>query len=110
MNSHLGLNPSGYHIGPKNNFSILPNVDSSINQFKSYLEEDEPFWIGNLDRIKNTLQVWKEKLPNIQIYYAMKCCNEPNLLEYLAKMILDLIVQVKKKSNRYLGLASIHQK
>jgi ornithine decarboxylase len=83
--SHLGLNSSGAHIAPKNNFSIISNINASISQFASYLDEDEAFWVGDINRIKEAIQLWKNNLPNIKIYYAMKCCNEPNLLEYLAK-------------------------
>jgi ornithine decarboxylase len=30
-----------------------------------------------------TFYRFEKNLPNVQIHYAMKCCNEPNLLKYL---------------------------
>jgi ornithine decarboxylase len=45
------------------------------------LDEDEAFWIADFNRVKRSHEAWKENLPNIQINYAMKCCNGPNLLE-----------------------------
>jgi ornithine decarboxylase len=83
--THPSLNSSGAHIAPSNNFSILNHIDDSISKFQSQLDGDEGFWIADLKRTKEVLQVWKENLPNIKINYAMKCCNESNLLEYLAK-------------------------
>jgi ornithine decarboxylase len=79
-NTQHSLNSSGAHIAPSNNFSILKSIDNSISNFQSQID-DEGFWIADLARTREILQLWKENLPDIKIHYAMKCCNEPSLLE-----------------------------
>jgi ornithine decarboxylase len=105
-NTQLSLNSSGAHIAPSNNFSILNQIELSISNFQSQIDGDEGFWIADLKRTKEVLQLWEENLPNIQINYAMKCCNEPNLLKYLAKNGIGFDCASKEEIETMIGFGA----
>jgi ornithine decarboxylase len=98
------MNLSGAHIAPLNNFSIKKDFDKEIWRIQSQLNEDEAFRIGNFKTINNIIQIWKENGLNIQIHYAMKCCNEPNLLKYLIKNGIGFDCASRTEIEAVLGL------
>ncbi|XP_030387160.1 ornithine decarboxylase 1-like [Scaptodrosophila lebanonensis] len=47
---------------------------------------EEAFYICDLSTVARKLQLWKELLPRIQPYYAVKCNNDPLVVETLANL------------------------
>ena len=54
------------------------------SKIREKLDEDEAFWVADLNRPRESISLWEEHLPDIKPFYAMKCCDEPNLLKFLA--------------------------
>eukprot|EP00048_Salpingoeca_helianthica_P014307 m.221058 g.221058 ORF g.221058 m.221058 type:complete len:428 (+) comp15706_c0_seq1:60-1343(+) len=46
----------------------------------------EPFFIIDLGSVYRKHKQWQRMLPRVQPFYAMKCCNEPKILEALASL------------------------
>lgn len=74
-----------HHVAPKNNYSIVKSLDVSVERFLKEINDDEAFWVADFDRPRQSLNLWEEHLPNIKPFYAMKCCDEPQLLQFLAE-------------------------
>ncbi|KAI0463864.1 hypothetical protein LJB42_002872 [Komagataella kurtzmanii] len=49
-------------------------------------EEEESFFVCDLGEVLRLYKNWCEKLPRIKPYYAVKCNNDPKLLEVLATL------------------------
>ncbi|KAF3403587.1 hypothetical protein F1880_009533 [Penicillium rolfsii] len=63
-------------------------IDSHIARLEeeSLLERDDPFFIADLGQIARQHRAWKQCLPEIQPYYAVKCNSDPTLLKCLATL------------------------
>jgi ornithine decarboxylase len=72
------------HKAPQNNFSIVLNLDSKVQAALRKLDGDVAFWIVDMNRPRESLSLWADNLPSVKSFYAMKCCDEPNLLRFLA--------------------------
>jgi len=46
----------------------------------------EPFFIIDLGSVYRKHKQWQRMLPRVQPYYAVKCCNEPKILEALVAL------------------------
>jgi len=46
----------------------------------------EPFFIIDLGSVYRKHKQWQRMLPRVQPFYAMKCCNEPKILEALVAL------------------------
>ncbi len=46
----------------------------------------EPFFVIDLGSVYRKHKQWLRMLPRVQPFYAMKCCNEPKILEGLAAL------------------------
>jgi ornithine decarboxylase len=46
----------------------------------------EPFFIIDLGSVYRKHKQWQRMLPRVQPYYAVKCCNEPKILEALVSL------------------------
>jgi len=73
------------HISPPNNFSIVSSLDAKVQAIQREIDSDEAFWVGDLNRPRESLSLWEDNLPSVKLFYAMKCCDEPNLLRFLAE-------------------------
>lgn len=80
-----------YHIAPKDNLSIVKCIDEQVERFLKEIDNDEAFWVGDFDRIRQLLSLWEQNLPDVKPYYAIKCCDEPGLLKFLANHSLRLV-------------------
>ena len=47
---------------------------------------DEPYYIINLSKIKKSYDLWRQYLPEIEVYYAMKCNPDKMILEEMNKL------------------------
>jgi ornithine decarboxylase len=75
---------SDRHQVPSNNFSQVTSLDSSVREIFHKVDPDEAFWLADMNRPRESLSMWEERLPAIKLFYAMKCCDEPNLLRLIA--------------------------
>jgi ornithine decarboxylase len=73
------------HLPPVQNFSRVSCVERPVQEIRDKLDGDEAFWVGDLNRPRESLQLWRDHLPTVKPFYAVKCCNEPNLLKFLAE-------------------------
>lgn len=72
------------HVAPSENYSKVSGIDYHVESIREKLDEDEAFWVADLNRPRESISLWEENLPDIKPFYAMKCCDEPNLLKFLA--------------------------
>jgi len=72
----------------ENSLKLFPKEDTSIEQVINYFIEknktDEAFFIINLGVILTQFKKWKELLPRVEPFYAVKCCPDPMLLSLLS--------------------------
>uniref|UniRef100_A0A6C0D220 ornithine decarboxylase n=1 Tax=viral metagenome TaxID=1070528 RepID=A0A6C0D220_9ZZZZ len=47
---------------------------------------DEPYYVINLSKIKKSYDLWRQYLPEIEVYYAMKCNPDKIILEEMNKL------------------------
>jgi len=78
-------------IGDKKVRIVGANVDNfafaqQLAKEREALGEDDAFAVMNLGCLVNRFFEWKEKLPRIQPFYAVKCNNDPLLLKVLADL------------------------
>jgi len=71
------------HHAPANNYSIISKLDPIAEEARKNIDEDEAFWIADFNHVRESLSLWHNNLPDVHMHYAMKCCDEPNLLHYL---------------------------
>ena len=54
-----------------------------INYFLEKYQGDQPFFIVNLSEIIKKINLWKDKLPNIHPYYAIKCNPDDMIIKIM---------------------------
>jgi ornithine decarboxylase len=67
-----------------------------INFFLEKHQSDQPFFIVNLSEIIKKINLWREKLPNIQPHYAIKC--NPDDLVIKLMMSMDMCFDCASKN------------
>ena len=72
------------HNAPAHNYSIITSLKPEAISARDLVKPDEAFWIGDLGTVNSTIEIWEENLPDVHLNYAVKCCNEPHLLKFLA--------------------------
>jgi ornithine decarboxylase len=92
------------HVAPPNNYTIVKELDPVVQKVRENFDPDEAFWIADFNKTRNALKVWKTHLPNIIPHYAVKCCNEPNLLRFLAENGLSYDCASKREIQDILAL------
>jgi len=60
-------------------------VIDKINHERGYASSD-PFFIIDLGNVYRKHKQWQRMLPRVQPFYAVKCCNEPKILESLVSL------------------------
>ena len=93
-----------HHVAPHDNFTIVKNLDETTVKCLESIEPDQGFWIADFNRVRHSLSLWEENLSTIKIHYAMKCCDEPNLLEFLADRGVGFDCASKNEIERILAL------
>jgi ornithine decarboxylase len=73
-----------HHVCPSRNFSKVTAVEPKVQSILDHSDGDEGFWVADMNRPRESLSLWAEHLPSVKPFYAVKCCNEPNLLRFLA--------------------------
>jgi len=67
-------------------------------------DKDDAFFIGSLGDVCNKIKKFKQHLPNVEPFYAVKCNNEPAILDLLAKHGLGFDCASKGEIQTILGL------
>jgi len=65
---------------------------------------DEPFFIIDLKELENTFNDWKNYLPKIKPYYAIKCNPHPSILSHLYNLGCNFDCASKNEINLILNL------
>lgn len=72
------------------NFEITDSHISSVIERKiidkTQEEKDESFFVANLSDVIEKHRLWTEHLPRVKPFYAVKCNDDPGVLETLAKL------------------------
>lgn len=92
------------HKAPADNYSQLSELPSAVESALKEVDEDEAFWIGDFNRVRESVSLWEEHLSDVKPFYAMKCCNEPNLLQFLADQGYGFDCASKAEIQQILGL------
>jgi ornithine decarboxylase len=72
------------HASPLHNFSIVSVLDAKVRHILERVDKDEAFWVADMNRPRESLSLWADHLPTVKPFYAVKCCDEPALLSFLA--------------------------
>ncbi len=57
-----------------------------INYFLERHQSDQPFFIVNLAEVIKKINQWREKLPKVQAYYAIKCNPDDIIIKLMSSM------------------------
>lgn len=73
------------NIDIANDIKVVDSLDPVAADFMKTLDCDQAFWIADFDRVRHELKLWQDNLSRVKPFYAVKCCNEPKLLQFLVK-------------------------
>ncbi|XP_070500862.1 antizyme inhibitor 2-like [Chironomus tepperi] len=65
---------------------------------------DDPFYILNLEDVKQKYEIWKEKIPRVVPYYAVKCNDDERVLKLLSNLGAGFDCASKKEFTQILNL------
>ncbi len=70
------------------NIEVLNKSDvlDIINYFLEKHQGDQPFFIVNLTEVINKINLWRNVLPNVQAYYAIKCNPDEVIIKLMNSM------------------------
>jgi ornithine decarboxylase len=57
-----------------------------INYFLEKHQSDQPFFIVNLSEVIKKINLWREQIPNVQAYYAIKCNPDDVIIKLMSSM------------------------
>lgn len=67
-------------------------------------EGDDPFYVLNLEDVKEKYRIWREKIPRVVPYYAVKCNDDERVLTLLKKLGTGFDCASKKEFTQILNL------
>lgn len=68
---------------------VLDSSSSVMSVVKDIVDsglQEEAFYVLDVGDIVKKHQIWKEKLPRVEPYYAVKCNDSPTVIEVLAAL------------------------
>jgi ornithine decarboxylase len=68
------------------------------------INDDEPYFIIDLNELENNYNNWTNLLPNIIPYYATKCNNNPHIIKHLYKLGCNFDCASKNEIEQILNL------
>lgn len=79
---------------------------SELSSMRNTNQEDKPFFVIDLDVIKQRYSQWLRALPNVIPHYAVKCNSDPTVLRLLADLGagFDCASAVEMESALHLGI------
>lgn len=81
-----GVNVNEYTNDIQDSVGMNLTTISAIEEFANNSVETEPFFIFDPNSIVNQHLKWKLKLPRFTPFYAMKCNNDPKVLETMVSL------------------------
>ena len=60
-----------------------------INHFLESHQSDQPFYIVNLKEVIQKINLWRDNLPNVEPFYAIKCNPDEVVIKLMASMGLS---------------------
>ena len=60
-----------------------------INYFLETHQSDQPFYIVNLKEVIHKINLWRDNLPNVEPFYAIKCNPDDVIIKLMASMGLS---------------------
>ena len=60
-----------------------------INHFLETHQSDQPFYIVNLKEVIQKINLWRDNLPNVEPFYAIKCNPDEVVIKLMASMGLS---------------------
>lgn len=82
---------------------IVRAARNIINQ-NSSKGDDDPFYILNLEDVKEKYEIWREKIPRVVPYYAVKCNDDERVLKLLKNLGAGFDCASKKEFTQMLNL------
>lgn len=95
---------------PVNTVSVDITKDTPINIVKQRInsrgreDKDDAFFVGDLGDIIHKYKLWKGLLPHVAPFYAVKCNDDPVVLEVLAQLGAGFDCASKAEIQKVLGL------
>ena len=59
---------------------------AEVQQIIEKHRTDNSAFIIDLAEVRDKVALWRSQLPNIEPYYAVKCNNDPNILNCLSEL------------------------
>jgi len=79
-------------------------IDSIISQKVEHDTKREPFFVVNLETIVEKFRQWRETLPMVVPYYAVKCNPNPGVLQTLARLGTGFDCASKNEIDTVMGM------
>ena len=74
-----------------------------INHFLEHHQSDQPFFIVNLSEIVKKINLWREHLPNVDAFYAIKCNPDDVVNKLMASLALGFDCASKNEITRVIS-------
>lgn len=74
-----------------------------INYFLEKHQSDQPFFIVNLKKVIQKINLWREYLPDVDAFYAIKCNPDEIILKLMASMELGFDCASKNEISKVIS-------
>jgi ornithine decarboxylase len=78
-----------------------------INHFLETHQSDQPFYIVNLKEVIQKINLWRDNLPNVEPFYAIKCNPDEVVIKLMASMGLGFDCASKNEIAKVIS-ADVH--
>jgi ornithine decarboxylase len=84
---------------------VLDKTDTLdiINHFLETHQSDQPFYVVNLREVMEKINLWREKLPNVEPFYAIKCNPDDVIIKLMASMGLGFDCASKNEISKVIS-------
>ena len=91
---------------------IIDKTDSLdiINHFLETHQSDQPFFIVNLKEVIKKINVWRENLPLVEPFYAVKCNPDDIIIRLMSSMGLGFDCASKNEIARVVSAGAVPEK
>jgi len=92
------------HAAPADNYTRVSALDAVTIECQRKVDPDEAFWVGDFNAVRHSVKLWEDNLPLLKPHFAVKCCNEPNLVKFLAERGFGFDCASQRELEMILGL------
>jgi len=91
---------------------IIDKTDSLdiINHFLETHQSDQPFFIVNLKEVIRKINLWRESLPTVEPFYAVKCNPDDIIIRLMSSMGLGFDCASKNEIARVVSAGAVPEK